>query len=179
MTPGEFWACIEVRGPDDCWWWVGRDRARSSGWYGSVSIHGKGMASHRVAYAIANGPIPAGFHVCHRCDNPACCNPAHLFAGTRSDNMKDMVAKGRHLQTTAACGWCGEEFRPAGPQTFCSVLCKGRMRGAINKTRAALGVSIEGARIFIEQIPVEERCKLGARRAAAKAARLDGDAGAA
>lgn len=53
------------------------------------------MGAHRVAWESANGPIPACLMVCHRCDNPACCNPSHLFLGTNRDNVDDMVAKGR------------------------------------------------------------------------------------
>jgi hypothetical protein len=48
-----------------------------------------------VAWTIANGPIPEGLFVLHRCDNAVCCNPAHLFLGTRADNTRDMIAKGR------------------------------------------------------------------------------------
>lgn len=51
--------------------------------------------AHRAAWVEASGPIPLGILVCHRCDNPPCCNPAHLFLGTQSDNIKDGYAKGR------------------------------------------------------------------------------------
>ncbi len=54
------------------------------------------LGAHRLMWELAVSPIPSGMQVLHRCDNPACCNPAHLFLGTYSDNMRDREAKGRH-----------------------------------------------------------------------------------
>jgi hypothetical protein len=78
-------------GPEACWPWRGR---RSPGGYGRGSF-GTTTYAHRRAYELAVGPVPAGLDVCHACDNPPCCNPAHLWAGTARDNLRDAVAKGR------------------------------------------------------------------------------------
>ena len=63
--------------------------------YGWITIRRRAVLAHRFAWIRANGPIPDGMDVLHRCDNPPCCNPEHLFLGTRADNAKDMIAKGR------------------------------------------------------------------------------------
>lgn len=63
--------------------------------YGHMMWRGKTHLAHRVAWACANGPIPAGLLICHRCDVPSCINPDHLFLGTNAANMADMVAKER------------------------------------------------------------------------------------
>jgi len=75
-----------------CLLWEG---ATVAGGYGVFSRAGKLVLAHRVAWEEANGTIPVGLHVCHTCDVPGCCNPAHLFLGTAVDNARDMVAKGR------------------------------------------------------------------------------------
>lgn len=62
-----------------------------------MSLGGQRMLAHRLAYVLTNGPIlPDKPFVCHHCDNPPCCNGAHLFAGTNADNMRDKCEKGRH-----------------------------------------------------------------------------------
>lgn len=88
-----FWPKVDKRGSDECWPWLGlKDKAG----YGRVYGHaGKVLRAHRAAYAIGVGPIPLGKIICHRCDNPPCVNPAHLFIGSHGDNHRDMVSKGR------------------------------------------------------------------------------------
>ena len=63
--------------------------------YGRFRVGNRMPAAHRVAYELWVGTIPAGLYVLHHCDNPPCCNPEHLFAGTQQDNVDDMFAKGR------------------------------------------------------------------------------------
>jgi len=77
-----------------CWLYLG---ARLPRGYGIIGAGGKRkkIYAHRAAWIVWRGPIPEGMHVCHRCDNPPCCNPDHLFLGTRSDNMRDCVQKNR------------------------------------------------------------------------------------
>ncbi|WP_373325646.1 HNH endonuclease [Sporomusa paucivorans] len=76
-----------------CWEWQG---GLSDKGYGRIWVNKKLIQSHRLSYAIFNGTIPPGLCICHKCDNPKCVNPDHLFAGTMGDNNKDRDAKGRH-----------------------------------------------------------------------------------
>ena len=78
--------------------WVYKGHLDRDG-YGSINIDNQRMKAHRAAYLILVGEIPTGFFVCHRCDNPSCINPAHLFVGTHSDNERDKDLKGRRLVT--------------------------------------------------------------------------------
>lgn len=94
MNPTRFWAKVDRSG--ECREWRGtRDRHG----YGIIKIRSgndaKTKRAHRVAWELINGAIPDGMYVLHRCDNPPCCNPTHLFLGTHADNMDDMKAKGR------------------------------------------------------------------------------------
>lgn len=91
-TPKDFWKLL-VKQSDGCWVWP-KAKHNSDG-YGSYRYQGEGWQTHRLAWTLANGPIPKGLKVLHHCDNPPCCNPKHLFLGTDYDNQQDRKAKGR------------------------------------------------------------------------------------
>jgi hypothetical protein len=101
-----FWMRVDKDGPTlvpelgPCWIWTA---ARGDHGYGTFCPAGApNVGAHRYSYELHHGPIAEGLLACHRCDNPPCVNPGHLFAGTHSDNMRDMVAKGRHARRKEA-----------------------------------------------------------------------------
>ena len=90
-----FWGKVDMSGgPKACWSWMG---SRLPGGYGRLNRGGgrANLYAHRFAYEQEFGSVPAGYDVCHHCDTPPCCNPAHLFVGSASDNVRDAVSKGR------------------------------------------------------------------------------------
>ena len=95
-----FWGRVSVGSESECWPWSGC--CVPSG-YGHLRISGKDKAAHRVAWELACFPIPSGLEVCHKCDNPRCCNPGHLFLGTHAENQSDMSRKGRARGARGEC----------------------------------------------------------------------------
>lgn len=94
-----FWAKVDRESdPSGCWLWTAGVQNKEWG-YGAFMVHRDGqkrqVRAHRFSYELAYGPIPAGLFVCHRCDNPPCVRPDHLFLGTNADNVRDMVRKKR------------------------------------------------------------------------------------
>lgn len=101
-----FWAKVDRSGgPDACWPWTAglADKLHP---YGAFRVDNDRVSqAHIVAFELANGPVPVGKEVCHRCDQPPCCNPAHLFAGTHHENMLDAHEKGRLKQVRGSAHW--------------------------------------------------------------------------
>jgi len=88
-----FWSKVDRAGPGECWGWS----ASVDDWgYGRIGIgHPHWDRGHRVSWRLHFGEIPDGLCVCHHCDNPPCCNPAHLYLGSPADNARDAVSRGR------------------------------------------------------------------------------------
>lgn len=89
------WRQVERGDEGECWEWQGSTNEHG---YGRVKVGGRPgpvQLAHRVAWELINGAIPDGLCILHACDNPPCCNPSHLFLGTKADNTADMIAKGR------------------------------------------------------------------------------------
>lgn len=82
---------------DGCWEW---NACKNSDGYGTFGFAGGLQTAHRFAYQLYVGGIKDGLVVCHRCDNPGCVNPAHLFLGTQADNIRDSVNKGRCIRAS-------------------------------------------------------------------------------
>lgn len=101
-----FWAKVARKGAEACWLWRGSVSGTGSVKHAqfTVTVAKKQhhIKAHRVAWEVANGPIPAGLCVCHRCDVGHCCNPAHLFLGTQQENLDDARRKGRLIDGQGA-----------------------------------------------------------------------------
>ncbi len=88
-----FWGRVDKSG--ECWLWTGN---RYPNGYGRVWWKGASHGAHRVAWELATTAWPGDSQVLHRCDNPQCVNPAHLFLGTQRDNMRDRLTKGKYAR---------------------------------------------------------------------------------
>lgn len=94
-----FWGYVDKS--KECWEWQAcLNRQRRN--YGIYGINGRNYQAHRISYSLSHGVDPADLQVCHKCDNPRCVNPDHLFLGTMADNMHDRDRKGRHIPPTGS-----------------------------------------------------------------------------
>lgn len=137
-----FWQYVDKSGGDDaCWPWIGAADPNGYGrfYVGESNGGSRSKLTHRIAFWLESGASPVA--VCHRCDNPPCCNPRHLFGGTRGDNNRDMAAKGRHWsRTRPECILRGEKhpqakLTPAIAQEIKAIYAGGGI------TQRALGAS--------------------------------------
>lgn len=123
-----FWE--KVRKGPQCWEWTG-SRVRGYGYFGAW---GRVRLAHRVSWQLRHGEIPPGLCILHRCDNPSCVRPGHLFIGTQRDNMQDAKRKGRTWQSRVTHCAHGHPFSgdnlylpPSGRQRICRI-CRKRYR---------------------------------------------------
>lgn len=93
---GLFWSRVRILDEQDCWPWL---RYRDQDGYGETRFMGKPDKAHRVAYMLWNDltELEGGVFILHNCDEPSCCNPAHLRAGDHADNMRDRAERGRYV----------------------------------------------------------------------------------
>ena len=97
-----FWSKVDIKGPDDCWLWLGSKLKQG---YGRFRIKDHLVLAHRVAFELSCIKIPARMCVLHKCDTPSCVNPNHLFLGTQADNVHDCIQKGRFTRAV------GEKYK--------------------------------------------------------------------
>lgn len=93
----------------DCLVW---NLVKNGAGYGLIRYNQRNWRVHRLVWELLHGPIPPGMEACHKCDNPACCEPAHIFIGSHHDNMRDMARKRRWANQYAGKTHCkrGHEF---------------------------------------------------------------------
>lgn len=127
--------------PDACWIWQG---SLTSKGYGQISDRARSIRAHRLAWELEHGEIPEGMQVCHRCDTPSCCNPAHLFLGTNAENQHDKRSKGRSARGTANGG--GGKLTEADVTTIRAALAEGESLTTIANRHGVTRQLIAGIR---------------------------------
>ena len=120
----------KIRVTPGCWIWTASKRRG----YGAFQVNRTTKrAAHRIAYQLYVGPIAEGLLVCHKCDNPACVNPDHLFLGTDMDNQHDMIRKGRQVIPEGI----------KGEANFHAKLTEVQVRAIFNDCRASRKIASE------------------------------------
>jgi hypothetical protein len=121
-TEEYFWSLIKISDSNSCWEWVG---ALNNKGYGQFRFNGSVKFCHRLSYTLKIGDIPAGAQLCHKCDNPKCCNPNHLYVGNTSLNMIDRAIKGRQpnlILTPKKVKQIKELYKIHGPKRISEIM---------------------------------------------------------
>lgn len=106
----KFWRSVsKAPHPKGCWIWTG---SKDDAGYALIRLKKRAVIASRLSYFLANGNLDETLHVCHTCDNPPCVNPAHLFLGTLTDNVRDCTSKGRHAGQKKTHCPKGHEYTP-------------------------------------------------------------------
>lgn len=148
--PGRFWSKVQSGSAEECWPWTGRlmrngygviDRA------GALTTNGRRrpVLAHRTALELSGVAVPGDLCVCHRCDNPRCCNPAHLFLGTAKDNIDDMNHKGRGSAPPVRVGSANNKAKLSAEQVV--AIREEYARGGISMRKLAAKYSVTFAPI--------------------------------
>lgn len=163
-----FWE--KVHKTSTCWEWTASLNALGYGKFGKSSGRGH-EGAHRVSWWLTNGPIPSGLYVLHRCDNPKCVRPDHLFLGTNADNLRDAAQKGRMSPQ-------------AHPERYLSVLARGRATSSAKAAARPCPTCVNCERVISSKVRRQGRCgacseylrKHGIERSKELQARLQGRA---
>ena len=112
-TKEDIFRNIQISSEEDCWIYKGKQKPNKTG-HLEVWLNGKKRGVYVHSYEHYIGPVPKGICVLHKCDNPPCCNPKHLFLGTRADNARDREAKGRNYMANRKYCIRGHEYAICG-----------------------------------------------------------------
>lgn len=132
-----FWGKVASGSPTSCWEWTGY---RTPLGYGVTSLDGASIFAHRAAFRLSGGVLIPGLVIMHLCDNPPCCNPAHLRQGTHKDNTQDAVRKGR-MKWPALAIFChqGHPIHTThSGYRYCKTCCQQRHRDRLLRSRQKL-----------------------------------------
>jgi hypothetical protein len=154
-----FWSKVKRGKSGECWPWV---RATNEKGYGCAWFKEKLHKAHRVAWMLGGKTIPAGLCLLHRCDNPPCCNPAHLFLGTKGDNHRDMTGKGRGSAPPPMGGWNRLVLPPEIVAQFgCLPDWQLAQKASVNKSTIARARRRAGIKSFAEATGASGQFKPG------------------